>query len=146
MEHAYKEMYMYMETKKEIMEANDIKEDFTEEDFLNAEVKENLMTAFQHTLRDLQVSGSANQGSLEYLEQFGVNPAVAYAEARKYLHELQSQKDMTIDITRLYAWYEEMYEKYKDEYKKAMKHLGLSSLMTEEISYTGDRRNETGEE
>ena len=132
-EHAYKEMLMYMECKSEIMEANDIPEEFDEGDYIDAEVKENLTTAFQHALRDLQVSGAANMGTLEYLEQFGVNPTVAYAEARKYLAELNNNP--SIDVQALYDWYDEMYEKYKDEYKKAMKRLGITNLMTDEVTY-----------
>jgi len=132
-EHSLKEILMYMETKKEIMEAHNISEDWSEEEWIEAELKENLMTAFQHALRDIQVTGNANMGTLEFLEQFGVNPVIAYAEARKYLSEMRGE----IDVTALYRWYDEMYLKYKDEYKKAMKRLGIKNLVTENVAYKG---------
>lgn len=130
-EHSYKEILMYQRTKKEIMEANGVREDFDEADFLEAEVKENLMTAFQHALRDIMVNGMANHGTLEYLEQFGVNPVIAYAEAKKYLSEMSGD----ISIESLYRWYDEMYNLYKDEYKHAMKRLGIKELVTEDAAY-----------
>ncbi len=133
MEHAYKEMLMFKRSKEEIMEANNIPANFSEEDYIEAEVKENLMTAFQHCLRDIMVNGMANHGTLEWMEQFGIQPAIAYAEARKYLAGLKGGQD--IDVQNLYSWYDEMYLKYKDEYKKAMKRLGITNLITDDIIY-----------
>jgi len=132
-EHSLREIGMYMEVKKEIMEANNIREDFDEGDFIEAEIKENIMTMFQHVIRDLSVNGAANHGSLEWVEQFGIHPAIAYAEGRKYLAGLREGD--SIDVTHLYSWYDEMYLKYKDEYKKAMKRLGIKNLVTEDVAY-----------
>ena len=110
-EHSLKEILMFMETKKEIMEANGVREDFDEADYIEAEIKEHVMTVFQHCLRDLQVNGQANQGTLEYLEQLGINPAVAYAEGRKYLASLTEKSD----VNDLFVWYDEMFKKYGKE-------------------------------
>lgn len=134
-EHAYKEMYMYMDVKKEIMESNNIPEKFSEENFIEAEIRENLTTAFQHALRDIQVNNMSNHGTLEWMEQFGVNPAVAYAEARQYLNSISNTNIELIDVENLYKWYDEMYEKYKNEYKKSMKRLGIKNIMTDAVAY-----------
>jgi hypothetical protein len=133
-EHALKEIYMYMMTKKEIMEKHNISDTWSEEEFIGAEIKENIQTAFQHAVRDIQMTGRLNVGTCEWLEQFGINPAIALVEVVEYLKTLNS----TSDITNLYSFYDDMYDRYKDEYKKAMDRLGIKNLITEEISYKED--------
>jgi hypothetical protein len=130
-EHAYREMYMYLQTIKEIKAAHNIPDNFDEKDFIDAEVKENVQTAFQHCYRDVLMTGRLNVGTMEWLEQFGIEPATAFVEVQKYMASIKDNHD----VTNLYAWYDEMYEKYGEEYKKAMKRLGLDKLMTDGCSY-----------
>lgn len=130
-EHALREIYMYLQTIKEIKKAHNIPDNFDEAQYTEAEVKENVQTAFQHCYRDVLMTGRLNVGTMEWLEQFGIEPAVAFVEVQKYISSIADHHD----VTKLYAWYDAMYEKYGTEYKKAMERLGLENLMTEGCSY-----------
>ena len=141
-EHALREIYMYLQTIKEIKAAHNIPDNFDEENFIDAEVKENVQTMFQHAYRDVLMTGRLNVGTMEWLEQFGVEPAAAFIEVQKYMASMKEGHD----VNNLYAWYDEMYEKFGQEYKKAMERLGVANLMTEECSYTEDKQSPSAEE
>jgi hypothetical protein len=129
-EGALKSIGDFQDAYEQIMKSNNIPEKWDERDFVEAEYENHIKTAFQHALRDIQTTGTSNQGTLEYFEQYGIKPMVGYAEAKKYFVE-----NKEIDIESLYAWYDEMYEKYKDCPKKAMKHIGLDEIYNEDFVY-----------
>lgn len=129
-EGALKSIGDFQDAYEQIRINNNIPEDWDEKDFIEAEFENHIKTAFQHAMRDLQSAGRAAHSTLEYFEQYGIKPAIGYAEAMKYLAENKEG-----DIESLYAWYDEMYEKYKDCPKKAMKHIGLDEIYNKDFIY-----------
>lgn len=130
-EQTLREIYMFLQTRKEIMESHNIPEDFDEKMFVEYEIKENLMSAFQNAFRDILQTGRLNIGTEEWLSQYGVHPLVATIEVSKYVSGIKDD----IDINHFYAWLDEMYNKYKDEWQKAAKRIGIKEIFTEECAY-----------
>lgn len=134
-EGALKSLADFQDSYEQIMKAHNIPKNWDEKDFIEAEYENHIKTAFQHALRDVQTPGGvANQGTLEYFEQYGIKPMIGYAEAKKYFMTNKEE-----DIESLYAWYDEMYEKYKDCPKKAVKHIGLDEIYNKDFIYLEDK-------
>jgi len=129
-EGALKSIGDFQDSYEQIRKAHNIPKNWDEKDFIEAEYEHHIKTAFQHAYRDLQVTGGANHGTLEYFEQYGIDPVVGYNEVKNYL-----QKNNHQDIESLYAWYDRMYEKYKDCPKKAMKRIGLDEIYNDDFIY-----------
>lgn len=127
MESAYKDLGMWIKLQKQIMKNNNIPENWDEVDFEEGEIKHHIKTMFRNGVRDL-MQGSRNMGTMEYMGDFGIHPAIAYNDVMNYLNTLQEDSD----INHLYDFLDKMYEKNKDEYKKAMKRIGISTLTQED--------------
>jgi hypothetical protein len=135
-EHSLREVLLYIETKKEIKEAHNIPDNFDEEDYIKAEVEENVKTAFLIATRDVEQSGRFNVGISEYFFQFGINPMIAISEIMDYLKSLTDKSD----ITDLYNFLDRMCEKYKGEISKAAKRVGIKGLMVKDSTYIEESR------
>lgn len=149
-EGALKEIGMYQDAYNEIIETYDIPDNWDEEDFERTEVEEHVKTAFLHAVRDVQMTGRLNVGTCEYLEQFGVSPAVAFKLVQKYLMEVESKiitnekGDMSItsDIDHLYDFLDSMHERFGEEWKKSAARIGLKDYISEDFLYKDKKREE----
>ena len=122
-EAALKELGAYKERYYEILKNHNIPEDWSEDDFEQAEIEHHIKSIFRNAIRD-RLQGGNNMGTMEYMEQFGINPAIGYGHVMKYLASLNEESD----INTLYDFLDAMYDKFKDEYKKAMKLVGLDNI------------------
>ena len=113
-----------------IVKNNHIPENWDELDFENHEVEHHIKSIFRNAIRD-RMQGTHNQGTMEYMEQFGINPITAYAMTDNYINEIKDHinNGRGPDVTAQYNFYENMYNLFKDEYKKAMKRLGLDTII-----------------
>ena len=114
---------------EEVCKNNNIPEDWNEEDFEDAEIEHHIKSIFRNAVRD-RLQGTHNMGTMEYMEQFGINPITAYALVDKYINDLRTmiiEEDRGADITAHYNFYDGMFNLFKDEYKKALARLGLES-------------------
>jgi len=139
-EGALKEVGMYQEAYNEIRESYNIPEKWDELDMERAEIEEHIKTAFLHSIRDVEMTGRLNVGTHEYLEQYGINPHTAYKLVKEYLNNIESKEEV-ISINYLYDFLDRMYDMFKNEYKKAMKRLGLKILISENFLYLEDKEN-----
>ncbi|MHA1482684.1 MAG: hypothetical protein ACTSQA_04505 [Candidatus Heimdallarchaeaceae archaeon] len=139
-EGALKEIGMYQESYEEIRESYNISEKWDELHMEEAEIEEHVKTAFLHAVRDIEMTGKINVGTHEYLEQYGINPNTAFALVRGYLNEASSRGSGTevVSIELLYNFLDKMHEMFKNEYKKAMKRLGLKTLISKDFLYLED--------
>lgn len=133
LEGSLKEIGMYQEAYEEIKSSNNISDDWDELTMEQAEVEENIKAAFINAVRDVFMSGRINVGTHEYLEQFGINPVSAYNQVMSYINSISQNDDISIDS--LYDFLDEMGKKYKDEWKKSMKRLGLKNLISKDFLY-----------
>jgi len=142
-EGALKEIGMYQDAYSEIIETYNIPKEWDEEDFEKTEVEEHVKTAFLHAVRDVQMTGRLNVGTCEYLEQFGINPAIAYKIVQKYMASVDAgiitneKGEMAIssDIDHLYNFLDSMYEQFGQEYKKSAARIGLKDYISDDFLY-----------
>ena len=140
-EGALKEIGMYQDAYDEIIETHNLPKNWDEADFEDMEIREHVQTAFNHGIRDILMTGRLNVGTMEYLEQFGINPATAAPLIHNYLEKTQPQTDddgkvQLPDISQLYNFLDEMFELFKDEYKKAAAKIGLKKVVSRDFLYT----------
>ena len=131
LEASLKEIGMYQEAYKEICKNYNIPEQWDEMDYEGAEIEHHIKMAFTNAIRDLGAGQRMNHGTCEYFEQYGINPIVGYELTARYMRQVQEaisqDKAPTIDIQ--YAFLDEMYTMFKDEYKRAMKRSGLDKVI-----------------
>ena len=140
-EGAFKEIGMYQEAYTEIRETFSINQNWDEEDFEKMEVEEHVKTAFLHAIRDVSAHGALGMGTLEYLEQYGINPVTAFDFVTQYLNTMRSNSGLKGEypsIESLYAFLDRMYNMFGQEYKKAMERVGLKNLIKEDFVYKED--------
>ncbi len=140
LEGALKEIGMYKDLYEQVRENNNIPEKWDEEDFEKAEVEHHIKTMFRNAVRDM-LQGSCNMGTMEYMEQYGINPIVAYSIVLNYVKDVQDSiilnpeegQDIKIPtINTHYEFLDKMYHWFKDEYFKAMGRIGISTLTQED--------------
>ncbi len=138
-ESAFKDLYSFQEAYNQIKKNNNVPDDWNEKTVEENEIKFHIRQAFQLAYRDLQNSGRANPGTMEYINQFGMNVSTVYMEAGKYLNEENSklQKNIFPTYDEYEEWLNEMSEKYEDSYKNAMKRIGLDTLYNEDFLFKG---------
>lgn len=134
-EGALKDIASFQEAYNQVRINNNIREDWDENDFEQAEVKHHTRTAFLHAYRDVMAHGLLNMGTLEYLHQFGIHPHAAFNEARLYINNLEQSSESVLDTSHLEIWLNEMVQKYSNSYQVAMKYLGLDELYTNWAMY-----------
>lgn len=130
-EAAIKEIGLFMEAYKEICKNNNIPENWDEADYEEAEIEHHIKMMFTMAIRDLGAGQRMNVGTCEYFEQFGIMPAVGYALAARFLQSVTEaiSADKAPSIDMQYAFLDEMYNMFKEEYKRAMKRLGLDKVI-----------------
>ena len=129
-EAAIKELGALKRRYEEVCKNNNIPEDWNEQDFEDGEIEHHIKSIFRNAIRD-KMQGSHNMGTMEYMEQYGINPITAYALVDKYIEDIRTmitKEDKGADITAHYVFYDNMYELFKDEYKKAAARLGLDNI------------------
>lgn len=132
-EAAIKELGALKRRYEEVCKNKNIPEDWNEVDFEEAEIKHHIITMFKNAIRD-RMQGSHNMGTLEYFCQYGINGVVAYSLVDDYLKSIKQSiengkkegKLPTIDSE--YTFLDEMYNIFKDEYKRAMERIGLDNI------------------
>ena len=129
-EAAIKELGALKRRYEEICKNKGIPEQWDEADFEEAEIEHHIKSIFRNAIRD-RMQGSHNMGTMEYMEQFGINPITAYAMVDAYIMTIKKgivETGKAPDITSHYEFYDKMYNTFKDAYKEAMKRLGLDSI------------------
>lgn len=114
---------------QEICKNKDIPENWDEVEFEDAEIEHHIKSIFRNALRD-RLQGSHNMGTMEYLHQFGINSITAYAFVDNYIQQVTQamSNNNIVSIETEYEFLDKMYELFKDEYKKAMRRIGLDSI------------------
>ena len=125
-EGSLKEIAVYQTSYQQIVK-NTGKENWDEVDFLQDEVRHHVIMAFKHAIRDVIHTNTLGMGTLEDLEQFGINPQTALALVKQHVAEnndlIAQQKYPT--VSRMYTFLHGMADTFKDSYKDAAVELGL---------------------
>ena len=135
-EAALKEIGTYQEAYNEIRESYNI-DKWDEEDFEKAEVDFLVRLAYRNLIRDMIAHRSPGMGTLELLEQVGINAVAALEEVNDYIDAMEKKKwkDSKPDFEDLASFLNEMAQKHGEDYKKALKHSGLRNSYLPDYCY-----------
>lgn len=129
-EAAIKELGGLKRRYEEICKNKGIPEKWDEQDFEDAEIEHHIKSIFRNAIRD-KMQGGCNMGTMEYMEQFGINPITGYKMVENYIvsvTQLIADKGIGPDIASHYEFLDRMHDIFKDSYKKAMARIGLDSI------------------
>jgi hypothetical protein len=126
-----------------IMKTNGIK-DWSEEEFENEEKGHHVRRSFELLYRNLVELGRAKEGTLEYMQQYGVHAQLAIAEVSgyiKFVNELIKEKRI-LDATHLENFLDEMRDKYVNNADKISERLfGRDGIINKAYMEKMDQRN-----
>jgi alkylhydroperoxidase/carboxymuconolactone decarboxylase family protein YurZ len=128
-EGALKEIGMYQQTYREICESHNIPEKWDEKDMEEAEIAHHIRAAFRNCIRDLMATGRMNHGTMEYMEQYGINPVHAHKITQAYI-----DKNPTTHMD-MYVFLDACVDMFQDAYKGVMERLGIKTLIDEQWLY-----------
>ena len=88
-EASLKELAVFQDTYDEIKKSFSIPDNWDEMDFEKEEISNHIRMAFRNCVRNVLVTGGMKTGTLEYLEQFGMNPVTAKKIVTDYIVEVE---------------------------------------------------------
>lgn len=145
-EGALKDIVSFQSSYKQICKNKDIPENWDEKDMEEAEVRHHIRMSMLHCVRDVLVHGTIGMGTAEYVQQFGIHPLKALKLVRSYLANIDSDVSgienidednflEKMDVEDLELFLDDMEETFKDEYKKVLERIGLTSLYEKDYMY-----------
>ena len=130
-----------------IMKTNGMK-DWSEEEFENEEKGHHVRRGFELLYRNLVEHRTAKEGTLEYLQQYGVHAQMAIAEVSGYINfvnELIKEKRI-LDATHLENFLDEMKNKYVNNADKICSRLfGRDGIINKAYTESMNKRNKDEE-
>lgn len=130
---AIKEIGALQDRYEEVKANYNIPSNWNEIDFEKAEIKHHITNMFRLAIRD-RMAGTHNNGTMEYMESFGIEPMLAYSLVDSFIgHTYKNiRTGNAVSITSRYEFYEDMHTAFKNEYKYALERLGINSAFYEE--------------
>ncbi len=137
-----REIGMFQNMYDSIMKQNNIPENWTEKDYENQEIQHMVKSSFRLAIQDISASGRVSHACVEYWEQLGIHPQLAEIRVRKYLENTQRiiNEIGAITIQLMYDFLDEMVKEFGNEYKLALKRIGLNELGSEEFMAKGETK------
>ena len=126
-EGALKDLASFQSSYQQICKNKNLPENWDEEDMEKAEVEHHLRMGFLHAFRDVMAHGRLGMGTLEYLQQMGVHPQVAFEETVNYVNSIQGEGNKR-DYEHLECWLDDRVKENKDNYKQVLKRIGIDTL------------------
>ena len=126
-----------------VMSANGMK-DWNEEDFENEEKRHHVRRGFELLYRNLVEGNRAKEGTLEYMQQYGVHCQVAVAEVSGYINYVTSliRKNEILDASHLEDFLDKMADKYVHNADAITKRLfGRDGIINKSYMEKMDKRN-----
>jgi hypothetical protein len=136
-EGALKEINIYQDSYEQIKKNHNIPDNWDEEDFENSELEHHIKMAFLNGVRDVISSGRLNMGTLEYFQQFGINPITANTLINSYVKDSVTmiEENKYPNINQLDEFLTKMFNIFKDSHKEQLKIIGLDNLVTQDALY-----------
>lgn len=142
LEGALKEIASFQSAYKQICKNKGLPEKWDEVDFEKAEIKHHVRMAFLHAYRDIMAHGRLGMGTLEYLQQFGINPNTAFKLVSQHIQAeqgvIKQNNDGDVEMPAyemLEEWLDSMENMFADAYLQVIKRIGLDSLHEEWYMY-----------
>jgi len=148
LEGALKEIASFQSAYKQICKNKGIPENWDERDFEKAEVRHHVRMAFLHAYRDMMAHGRLGMGTLEYLQQFGVNPQTALRLTARHIQgeqaSIEESEDGNIKVPAyemLEEWLDNMENMFAEAYLQVINRIGLDSIHDDWYMYQDPERD-----
>lgn len=134
-EAAIKELGTLQNAYEEVKRNKNIPDNWSEADFEADEVNASIRLAFRNAVRDILNSGSINMGTLELCEGLGISPFEAVYHTKTYIisAEKEMRENNPADYDNFQNFLDDMVNRFKDNYKKALNRIGLDSVSSSEF-------------
>ena len=126
-----------------ILSNNDMK-DWNEEDFENEEKKHHVRRGFEMLYRNLIEGGRAKEGTLEYMQQYGVHAQLAVMEVSGYINSVSIliKEKKIFDASHLENFLDHMRDKYAHNADEVSKRIfGRDGIINKAYMEKMDKRN-----
>jgi len=142
MENAMREIGMFQDMYEQIMKNNNIPENWTEVDYEKSEIENMIRSSFRIAIQDISNYDRVSRAAVEYWEQLGIHPQVATKYVYEYMQQINEaiEAGENITIQAMYNFLDKMVEKFKDEYKLALKRMGLNEIGSERFMAGGQTK------
>ena len=143
LEGALKEIAVYQDAYNQIKKNHNIPENWDELDFEQSEIENHIKSAFNNGIRDILSTGRLNNGTLEYMHQFGINPITAQTLIVSYIEDANDmirKQNQYPSIEHLNHFLDHVYLAFKDAYKDQMRRIGLDNLITTDGLYLDNNK------
>ena len=134
---AFKEIATFQCAYDEIIESNNIPNDWDERDAEEAEIDHHIKQAFRQAHRDMVGTNHISSGNMEYLEQYGIHIQTATRVIGDYIASENKMiaKGQMPTVRHLYAFLDRMAETFHYAHKDVMQRIGIKELIKDEFLY-----------
>ena len=136
-EASLKELAVFQDVYDEIKTAHNIPDDWDEMDFEKEEISNHIRMAFRNGVRNMITNGTLGNGTLEYLEQFGIHPMTAKKLIFDYLQKVEAmvEEGKYPTVNNLYEFLDKSAELFQDAHKAVMARIGIKDLLKDEYLF-----------
>ena len=145
MSNTLRQLGMFQNMYDSIRKNNNIKEDWTEADYEKQEIENMIKSSFRLGVQELTATGRITNPCVEYWEQLGIHPQIAEARVRDYLTMTNDKirNGDRVTIKDMYYFLDSMAEEFGDEWKHAIKRIGLDEIGASEFMAEGHTKPRT---
>lgn len=136
-DNAIREIGLYQDIYDKIRDANDIPEDWDEEDFESSEIANAIRMGFRQAIQNLMSSDRIAISTVEYWEQFGIHPMVGEKLTREYMNSVKTEIEngKLPSVQSMHMFLEQMVETFKNEHQHSLKRMGLEKIVNDDYIY-----------
>ena len=136
-ENAMKEIGMYQDIYEQIRISHNIPVDWDEEDYEKTEIDHALRMGFRQAIQNLMSSGRIAISTVEYWEQFGVQPMVGEKLTREYMASVETElkENKFPSVQSMHQFLDRMVETFREEHKHSLTRIGVDAIVNHQYAY-----------
>jgi len=139
MANTVRQLGMFQNMYDSIRKNNNISENWTEADYEKQEIENMIKSSFRLGVQEITATGRVTNPCVEYWEQLGIHPQVAEARVRDYLQIINDRirNGDKVTVKDMYHFLDSMVEEFGNEWKLAIKRIGLDEIGASEFMAKG---------
>ena len=139
MANTVRQLGMFQNMYDSIRKNNNISENWTEADYEKQEIENMIKSSFRLGVQEITATGRVTNPCVEYWEQVGIHPQVAEARVRDYFQIINDRirNGDKVTVKDMYHFLDSMVEEFGNEWKLAIKRIGLDEIGASEFMAKG---------
>jgi hypothetical protein len=142
MSNAVRQLGMFQNMYDSIKKNHNIPDDWTEADYEKQEIENMIKSAFRLGIQELTAMGRFTNPCVEWCEQLGIHPQIAEQRIRDYMQATNDKMNNgeKVTVKDMYYFLDSMVEEFGEEWKHAIKRIGLDEIGATEFMAEGQTR------